>query len=176
MTRYQYRILPAPEKGKKAKGVKGAKARFAHAVEELMNEMGADGWEYLRADTLPSEERAGLGSSVTEWRTLLVFRRPRLDRAEDFAVPMIEGPDDDDENESAPLFPAKVAASAPEKPDADAKSERDPEKTSTGGLGALLRERAGRLIPASEDRPDETEDEKTASEDDKTDTAEAQKA
>ena len=84
MTHYEYRVLPAPEKGLKAKGVKGAKARFALAIETLINEMGAEGWEYQRADTLPSEERAGLTQSVTEWRTLLVFRRARRDQAEDF--------------------------------------------------------------------------------------------
>ena len=75
MARYEYKVLPAPAKGEKAKGVKGAEARFALAVETLMNEMADGGWEYFRADTLPSEERQGLTSTTTVWRTLFVFRR-----------------------------------------------------------------------------------------------------
>lgn len=76
MDSYEYKVIPAPEKGLKAKGIKRPEARFAHAVELAMNELGAQGWEYWRAEALPSTERAGLtGSRVTE-RHLLVFRRP----------------------------------------------------------------------------------------------------
>ncbi|QYX58165.1 DUF4177 domain-containing protein [Roseovarius sp. SCSIO 43702] len=76
MQRVEYKVIPAPNKGLKDKGVKGPEARFAHAVETLMNEMGAKGWSYLRADILPSEERQGLTSTTTVYRTLLVFQRP----------------------------------------------------------------------------------------------------
>ncbi|WP_422029137.1 hypothetical protein [Roseovarius sp.] len=75
MTRYTYKVIPAPSKGRKAPGVKGAEARFAHGLEEAMNEMAAQGWEYLRADILPSEERQGLTSTNTVYRSVLVFRR-----------------------------------------------------------------------------------------------------
>lgn len=75
MHRYEYNVVPAPRKGKKAKGIKGAEARFAHAVAECMNEMAADGWEYLRSDTLPCEERTGLTGRTTTFQTMLVFRR-----------------------------------------------------------------------------------------------------
>lgn len=73
--RYEYRIVPAPAKGLKAKGLKTGEERFAHTLEEVLNEMAAEGWEYQRADTLPSQERSGLTSTVTEWRNVLVFRR-----------------------------------------------------------------------------------------------------
>ncbi|WP_417743499.1 hypothetical protein [Salipiger sp.] len=76
MTQYQYKVVPAPAKGEKAPGVKAAEDRFARAIERLMNEMAADGWEFQRAELLPSEERSGLTSSQTVWRNLLVFRRP----------------------------------------------------------------------------------------------------
>ena len=76
MTRYDYKVIPAPSKGRKAPGVKGAEARFAHSIQELMNEMAAEGWCYQRADILPSTERAGLASSQTVYRSVLVFRRP----------------------------------------------------------------------------------------------------
>ncbi|MBF9035589.1 DUF4177 domain-containing protein [Rhodobacterales bacterium HKCCE2091] len=79
MERYEYKVVPAPEKGLKAKGLKAPADRFAYAIETAMNELGADGWEYWRAETLPSVERSGLtGSKVTE-RHLLVFRRKHVE-------------------------------------------------------------------------------------------------
>jgi hypothetical protein len=73
--RYEYKILPAPTKGQKAKGLKAPEARFANTLEECLNEQAAEGWEYQRAETLPSQERSGLTSTTTEWRNVLVFRR-----------------------------------------------------------------------------------------------------
>ena len=73
--RYEYKVVPAPTKPKKAPRVKGAEAKFAHSLEAVMNTYAADGWEYQRADILPSEERRGLRASQTVYRTVLVFRR-----------------------------------------------------------------------------------------------------
>lgn len=73
--RYEYRVVPAPTKGVKTKGLKTGEARFAQALEEVINQMAAEGWEYQRTETLPSVERAGLTSTATHWRNLLVFRR-----------------------------------------------------------------------------------------------------
>ncbi|MEM9320994.1 MAG: hypothetical protein AAGA70_18620 [Pseudomonadota bacterium] len=81
MDRYEYKVIEAPEKGLKAKGIKQPGARFAHAVEVAMNQLGLDGWEYWRAERLPSTERAGLTGSKQIERHLLVFRRPQLERA-----------------------------------------------------------------------------------------------
>ena len=75
MIAYEYKVLPAPAKGRKAPGIKGPEAQFVHRIEQLMNEMGADGWDYQRADILPSEERQGLTSSHIVHRSILVFRR-----------------------------------------------------------------------------------------------------
>jgi len=72
---YEYKVVPAPVKGLKAKGVKTAEARFALAVEQAINDLAADGWDYVRTDVLPSEERQGLTGSVTHWRNLMMFRR-----------------------------------------------------------------------------------------------------
>ena len=77
MTQYDYKVVPAPARGLKAKGVKGAEARFAHAMETQLNDLAAEGWEFQRAETLPIEERQGLTSSVTNYRSILVFRRPK---------------------------------------------------------------------------------------------------
>ncbi len=75
MQRYEYKVVPAPQKGTKAKGVKTPEGRFANSVEQVLNQMGQDGWEYQRSELLPSEERTGLTGSVTNWRNVLVFRR-----------------------------------------------------------------------------------------------------
>ena len=92
MPRYEYKVVPAPNKGVKAKGVKGAEARFSHALQELMNELAGYGWEYQRAETLPSIERSGLASSTTEWRNMLVFRRLRENDADAFAPELLPPP------------------------------------------------------------------------------------
>lgn len=75
MSTYEYKVVPAPQKGQKGKGVKGGEGRFALALETLMNELAAEGWEYQRAETLPSQERSGIAGTTTEWRNVLVFRR-----------------------------------------------------------------------------------------------------
>ncbi|PRX38221.1 protein of unknown function [Meinhardsimonia xiamenensis] len=74
-TRYEYKVVPAPNRGIKRKGLKDPDARFAAAVTEAMNELGAEGWEYLRTDSLPCEERKGLRGRVTTFKTMMVFRR-----------------------------------------------------------------------------------------------------
>ncbi len=91
MTTYEYKVVPAPRKGVKGKGIKGVDGRFANGLEKVLCEYGADGWEYLRSDTLPSDERSGIATSVTTWRTVLVFRRPAGESsATDFAPRLIE--------------------------------------------------------------------------------------
>jgi len=82
MAKYEYRVVPAPNKAVKKSGVKGAEARFALAIETLMNELAVEGWEYVRSDTLPSEERVGFTSKTTVFRNMLVFRRLRATLAQ----------------------------------------------------------------------------------------------
>lgn len=72
---YKYKVVPAPMRGLKAKGLKTAQDRFANALQTVMNDLAADGWEYLRADTLPSEQREGLISKTTVYQNMLVFRQ-----------------------------------------------------------------------------------------------------
>ncbi|MCA3443302.1 MAG: DUF4177 domain-containing protein [Rhodobacter sp.] len=75
MQRYEYHVVPAPRRGEKARDAKTTADRFAVALTRLMNDLGRDGWEYLRADTLPCEERAGLTGRTTAFQHMLVFRR-----------------------------------------------------------------------------------------------------
>ena len=74
MQAYEYKVIPAPMKGEKERGLKTGAERFAHGLTLQMNEMAKDGWEYWRAETLPAEERSGLTSKVTVYHNLLVFR------------------------------------------------------------------------------------------------------
>jgi hypothetical protein len=82
---YEYKVVPAPLRGRKAKGVKGTEARFAHALESAMNDLAAEGWQYLRAETLPCEERTGLMRHSTRDLHVLVFRRARVGSSKDAA-------------------------------------------------------------------------------------------
>ncbi len=79
MQKYEYRAIPAPARAAKVKGIKDPAERHAHTLSALMNEMAAEGWDYLRADVLPCAERKGLTGSVTVYNTMLVFRRPTAD-------------------------------------------------------------------------------------------------
>jgi hypothetical protein len=78
---FEYKVVPAPLRGTKAPGVKTNEDRFALSLETAMNDLAADGWEYLRADTLPSEQREGLMSKTTVYQNMLVFRRAKASNA-----------------------------------------------------------------------------------------------
>lgn len=75
MQRYEYKVVPAPRRGEKSRGVKTTEDRFALALMTLMNTLGAEGWDYVRADVLPCDERVGLTGSKTTFQNMLVFRR-----------------------------------------------------------------------------------------------------
>ncbi|GAB1478437.1 DUF4177 domain-containing protein [Paracoccaceae bacterium] len=82
MQRFEYKVVPAPRRGEKARGVKTSEDRFALALSTLMNALGSEGWEYVRADTLPLDERSGLTGTKTSFQNLLVFRRVLQDMVE----------------------------------------------------------------------------------------------
>ena len=103
MTHYEYKVLPAPRHGQKGKGVKGAEARFSHALQGLMNTHAADGWEFQRAETLPSEERSGLTSSTTTYRNVLVFRRPLSESTPPFVPADLEEASEPPTDEPQPV-------------------------------------------------------------------------
>lgn len=75
MTVYEYKVVAAPNKGLKGKGIKGDEARFANALATVMNDLGSQGWEYQRSDTLPCEKRSGFRGHKTVFQNMLVFRR-----------------------------------------------------------------------------------------------------
>ncbi|WEF23601.1 DUF4177 domain-containing protein [Paracoccus sp. S3-43] len=75
MSHFEYSVIPAPARGEKAKDAKTPSDRYSAALTTELNRMARDGWEYVRADVLPSEERSGLTGRSTVYHNLLVFRR-----------------------------------------------------------------------------------------------------
>ena len=134
MAIFEYKVVPAPTRGVKAKGVKGTAARFAHALQDVMNELGAQGWEYQRTDTLPVEERQGLTGKTSSFQNMLVFRRVVEGDAVD--VPMIEdatvATDERPVEDDLPADPAPQAEDAVTAPAPDTEATEppsSPEKT-----------------------------------------------
>ena len=72
---FEYSVVAAPSRGEKDKDAKTPTDRYALALTAQLNSMAAEGWEYLRADVLPSEERSGLTGRTTVYHNVLVFRR-----------------------------------------------------------------------------------------------------
>lgn len=78
MTHYDYKVIPAPKKLKRVKGVSGADELFAVTLTDVINEVARQGWEYVRAERLPAEPPRGwLRAAQAEELAVLVFRRPR---------------------------------------------------------------------------------------------------
>ncbi|MGB0661659.1 MAG: DUF4177 domain-containing protein [Mangrovicoccus sp.] len=92
---YEYRVIPAPLKGRKERGLKSPQERYAAALTEVLNAEAEKGWEFVRAEVLPSQERKGLAGSKSVIVNVLVFRRDpnqAEDRATREALRMMERP------------------------------------------------------------------------------------
>lgn len=73
---FEYKVIPAPRRGQRTKTAKGTSGRFAYAMEVTLNELATDGWEYVRAESLPADERHGMmRKKVEEYHNVLIFRR-----------------------------------------------------------------------------------------------------
>jgi hypothetical protein len=78
MSHYDYKVVPAPKRAKKVKGVSAPEELFALTLTEAINEVARQGWEYVRAEHLPAEAPRGLfRAPAAGEQTVLVFRRPR---------------------------------------------------------------------------------------------------
>lgn len=74
---FEYKCIGAPEKAKRKRGAKTRTDRVAVALEEALAEHAVDGWEYLRTDLIPIEERSGMfGRPHEVHRAVMIFRRP----------------------------------------------------------------------------------------------------
>ena len=78
MSFYDYKIVPAPKRAKKVKGVSGAADLFALTLNDAVNDLARQGWEYYCSEQLSIQTPGGwLSRSRTEEHTVLVFRKPR---------------------------------------------------------------------------------------------------
>lgn len=82
---YEYKVIPAPERADRIKGLKRPEDRFAHKVEEVLNDMAAAGWSFLRAESLPGEERRLLRSQSMVHNILVFYREIGSDEQTDAA-------------------------------------------------------------------------------------------
>ena len=103
----EYKVVPAPKKGQKKRGVKAADERYALALAEVINAEAARGWRYVRAESLPVEEKTGWTRRETVYHTLLIFERG--------ALPVVEatGAEGRPAQAAAPAEPVAEPASAP---------------------------------------------------------------
>lgn len=92
MQRYEYKVVPAPRRGTKSREAKTTEDRFALTLSTLMNDLGREGWEYQRAETLPCDERSGFTGTKTTEQIMLVFRRALADMASPAAQPALTQP------------------------------------------------------------------------------------
>lgn len=91
--RYEYKTVPAPTRAVRVSGVKGAQARFLHALTAQMNELGREGWEYQGLDTLTYEERSTFGKLRNGEVDVMIFRRTVGETAQTENAPRITGED-----------------------------------------------------------------------------------
>lgn len=106
MPKFEYKVVPAPTRAERARGIKGTHALFANTLAAVMNELGREGWEYQRADTLPCEERSGFTGKTTTFQNMLVFRREIDAQVDRSSVPSHIG------TEPTPLPALSVATAA----------------------------------------------------------------
>lgn len=77
MTRYEYKVVPAPRRAEKHRDGMDLEDRFALTLAEFMNRYGSDGWEFIRCETLDAEDKKLLGKAKSELVTVMIFRRPK---------------------------------------------------------------------------------------------------
>lgn len=89
MTRYEYKAVSAPIRGEKTRGLKSAEDRLAAAFERLLNRMADDGWEFVRTESLPAEEKTTFGRATSVNAHIVVFRRPAAEPAQGTKAPLV---------------------------------------------------------------------------------------
>lgn len=140
---YEYKLIPAPQRAERIKGVKGNENRFIATLEGMINEAALEGWVYLRSDTLPQEERSGFGGRTksTRFRTVMVFQRELRPEVVGCAA-VGRAAVAEAQATVAPAEAVPAEAVAPE-PQAEAESTENTENTesteSTAGAGRAAR-------------------------------------
>ncbi len=110
MTHYDYKVVPAPKRAKRVKGVRGPEELFALTLTEAINEVARQGWEYVRAEHLPAEGPKGwFRNAASGEQTVLVFRRAREQMGPRLAAVRT------DPGEGDPVVPAVVPVPSAER-------------------------------------------------------------
>ena len=161
MARFEYRVVVPPRKPRNIKGVRSHEDRFAAVLAEVMNDMARENWEYVRAESLPCEQRAGLTGKIETFQTVLVFRREVIADQKFFETPparQIEFHEVvEDRTEAEVIFTSQHrAASAAPAPAATTEQESEEPATSAGVL-SILKHRKKRLQQAEQARDDSEE-------------------
>jgi hypothetical protein len=96
---FEYKVIPAPRRSIRVKGAKGSEGKFAATFEKVINEQAIEGWQYLRAESLPVDERHGITMRKIEtYQNVLIFQRVAdLSEPENIATALIEDQSDDEE-------------------------------------------------------------------------------
>ena len=92
---FEYKCVGGPERPKRLRGTWSRSDRVALAMQDIINAEAVDGWEYLRTDLVPVEEKASfLGRTQEVHRAVLIFRRETVvERPVQAARPRLGGAD-----------------------------------------------------------------------------------
>jgi len=75
-TIWRYRCVAAPRKARRSRAHKTCEDALLGAIEAVLAEQAAEGWEYLRTDLVPMEAKKGMLSATVETHLgVMVFRR-----------------------------------------------------------------------------------------------------
>lgn len=74
MTKYEFKVVPAPERARKLSREERDLDPIAATLSEAMNELGLRGWNFVRMETVSMAGQGFLGGK-SESRNLLIFRR-----------------------------------------------------------------------------------------------------
>lgn len=87
MPHYEFKVVPAPDRVQPLEGRARPRDPFCDIVQALLNDLGAEGWDFVRAEHLRVRRSFwSFGPAVTE-RTLLIFRRETVAAEAETAEP-----------------------------------------------------------------------------------------
>jgi hypothetical protein len=133
MAEYEYRVVPAPAKPARGKTDALGSDGFVALFSELLNDMGREGWIYVRTDVVTERRGRWPFRRQVETRDLVVFQRAvRSDEARLLLTHQVEG-----------SAPATAPLPVPVRPAADARPAA--EAPALGVAKAMSQARARRV-------------------------------
>ncbi len=72
---FEYKVVPAPVRAVRVKGLKTTAERFAHTLAESINAESAGGWQFVRCETMPCETRSAFGATKQSQQVVMIFTR-----------------------------------------------------------------------------------------------------